>query len=112
MNQSVHSTTRPARPYTSGSCRFSHSALGSIHSGDSTPDTQRNVGIAGGADVGGLAVRALVHPEEGAAERRAVEGAGDHGAGGAVESDPGHVVGLAAARASASGTAVRAAAHH
>ena len=46
-----------------------------------------------GADIGGLAVGALVHPEQGAAQRRSVEGAGDDGAGGAVESDPGHVVG-------------------
>ena len=46
-----------------------------------------------GADVGGLAVGALVHPQQRAAQRRAVEVAGDDGAGGAVEADAGHVIG-------------------
>ena len=39
MNQSVHSTIRSARRYSSGSLRLIQRALGSIHSGETRPET-------------------------------------------------------------------------
>src|SRR5437588_164598 len=41
MSQFVHSTIRPALRYVSGSLRLSQSALGSIHSGETRPETYR-----------------------------------------------------------------------